>query len=342
MQNELIQRIKRISDAYSSKLFQDFLDSISTTNEEKVCFIDMKSTFNPSSLSSMDFSSFLQNTDSAMLLESFFRPGAIGNIFINYHSALMNGWIHSHDFFEMIYVVRGYVIDWIDGVEITLRAGEICIHNPNALHKICKMKEGSDFVINILLPKDIFQRSFYSMLAANEELNQFFNNYMFSTNTNPNYMAFHNTSVRVDTIIELLLEEFLRAENSSRLVIESTLIVLFGEILRGYKSNPFMKKMISFISNNLEEISVEKAASYFGYHKNYFPHVVQKKTNYTFWQIVTDLRISKASTLLLTTTYSNEDISNIIGYKSTASFYAQFEARYHMTPAEFRKLNHGL
>ena len=115
-----------------------------------------------------DLFSFLGEYSFDNLPSSFFRPGSTADIFINCHTPFMNHVIHSHDFFEMIYVCKGEVLDWVDGTEIWLGEGELCIHNPNAMHKIEKMTEEDDVILNILLPPDMFQRSFYSMLIENK------------------------------------------------------------------------------------------------------------------------------------------------------------------------------
>ncbi len=237
----------------------------------------------------------------------------------------------------MIYVCEGDILDWVDGTEISLAKGGLCIHNPKAQHKIEKMEEEKDIVLNILLPPDMFQRSFYSMLTQNKELDQFFNNFMVSSDRCSNFMVFHDTSARIDTIMELLAEEFLRGENASRFVLESTLVVLFGELLRKYKSDPFMQKLTAYIAEHLTDISMEMSAQEFGYHKNYFPNVVRQQTNHTFWELVTTVRLQKAVNLLLFTDQPIDEISDTIGYKSTASFYCHFKEVYHMTPSQYRK-----
>lgn len=167
----------------------------------------------------------------------------------------MNPWTvwFIHTIFELIYVCKGNIIDWVDGTEILLGEGEICIHNPNARHQILAMDSKKDFVLNILLPYDIFRRSFFKMLIQNKELDHFFNNFMLSSDSCSNFMVFHNTTNRIDTIIELLTEEFLRGKNASRFVMESTLVVLFGELMRNIPADPFFQKLVSYISDHLAE-----------------------------------------------------------------------------------------
>lgn len=170
----------------------------------------------------------------------------------------------------------------------------------------------------------------------NAELDRFFNNYLLSDDTNPNFMAFHGVSSRLDAIMELLVEEFLRGDGASRFVMESTLVVLFAELLRTYRPDPFMRNLVAYITDNLSEVSMASAAAHFGYHKNYFPTVIKRHTNRTFLSLVTELRMQRAATLLTFTESTVEDISEAVGYRSTASFYEHFHHHYHMTPGAYR------
>ena len=343
MTDTMIQRIAEYSDAYTHTLWNRFISMQANSPDEQKIFQNIHDTLSVSP--DMPMPENLQalfpheERDISQLPMSFFLPGATSDIFINCHSEIMNGFIHAHDFFEMIYICRGEIVDWVDGVEIPLKQGELCIHNPRAKNTIRKMKAGEDFVINILLPPELFQKSFYYTMQQNRQLEEFFHSFTLSPDSSANYMSFHNTSHRVDTIIELFADEFLRGRESSRFVLESTLVVLFGELIRNFRPDPFLQELIRFVQEHLSDICMETAAMHFGYHRNYFPHVVRQKTGRTFWDIVTDIRLQKATTLLLFSEQTIEQISESIGYLSTASFYQHFRERYGMTPKEYRRKN---
>lgn len=337
MNPDIIHKLIVFSNEYSSTLWERFQRNESVTPEERALFQRIHDSYDINDSIQPDIPRILSDPVGMTLASSLFRPGAMDDIFINVHAPFLNHWIHSHEFFEIIYVARGNAVDWIDGVEVLLKTHELCVHNPNAQHQILKMDEGSDLILNILLPVHLFRRSFYALFMGNEQLDQFFNSYVLTSDTNPNYMAFHDTTARVDTIMELLVEEFLRREHSSRFVMESTLVVLFGELLRNFRFNSFMKELVGYISANLADINMQDAAAYFGYHKNYFPHVVKKHSSRSFWELVTEIRIQRASNLLLFTNSPIEEISAAVGYRSTASFYEHFHRRYQMTPKDFRR-----
>lgn len=254
MNSCIIDSIIAFSDSYSSALSERFFKNMAHSDEEEKAFALFRSQFSDFSQGYPEnLPDLFPDSSQSPLPDCFFIPEAPADIFINYHHESMNRLIHSHNFFELIYVCKGNIIDWVDGTEILLGEGEICIHNPNARHQILAMDSKKDFVLNILLPYDIFRRSFFKMLIQNKELDHFFNNFMLSSDSCSNFMVFHNTTNRIDTIIELLTEEFLRGKNASRFVMESTLVVLFGELMRNIPADPFFQKLVSYISDHLAE-----------------------------------------------------------------------------------------
>jgi mannose-6-phosphate isomerase-like protein (cupin superfamily) len=82
-------------------------------------------------------------------------------LFMSFHPEDTNSNQHCHDFFEMIYVCKGNPISVINDQEIPFQEGNLCIMNPNAVHYFKKYSLQTDLVMNILLPKDLFQKSIF-------------------------------------------------------------------------------------------------------------------------------------------------------------------------------------
>ncbi len=260
------------------------------------------------------------------------------DIFINLHPQFFNNVEHSHSFFEIIYVYKGTVIEVVDGKEITLKKGEVCIHNPRARHKIIKFNEDEDILLNILLPRHIFNKSFYSLLIFDVNLDRFFNRYM-TTSSYDSFMVFYNLSPNIEWIIDWLLKEFLETECFSNIVLEATLMLLFGEFLREYgrsKDDSLATEIYDYISKNLSSASLENASTYFKYHPKYLSYLVRKKTGRTFQNLVIEMRMRKALTYFQMTDYPIEKIVELIGYKDNSSLYAHFKKQYGVTPAKCR------
>ena len=98
---------------------------------------------------------------------SFFHSDTEADIFINCHNSVMNNFIYAHDFFEMIYMCKGDILNWVD--------------------------DRKDFVINVMLPPETFRRTFHSTMHQNRQSDELFHNFALSPDSRANYMTFHNT-----------------------------------------------------------------------------------------------------------------------------------------------------
>ena len=88
------------------------------------------------------------------------RTNTEADIFINCHNSVMNNFIHAHDFFEMIYVCKGDILNWVD--------------------------DRKDFVINVMLPPETFRRTFHSTMHQNRQSDELFHNFALSPDSRAN------------------------------------------------------------------------------------------------------------------------------------------------------------
>ena len=95
--------------------------------------------------------------------------------------------------------------------------------------------------------------------------------------------------------------------------------------------------LTQYIDTNFADISLEKAASYFGFNKNYFSSLVKEKTGQSFMEQVDERRMQEAITLLRDPDISLKEIIKQLGYSSKSFFYKKFNSYFGMTPTEMRK-----
>lgn len=287
-----------------------------------------------------DLSSFFKAHPSLSLPDKLLGTGK-GDVFVSLHTEAFNGVPHCHDFVEIIYVCRGSVSDCIGQNKITLTKGDACIHNPSATHYLTDFDGKRDIVLNILLSRRVFGKSVYAAAVRDNKLDGFFNRFL-SAGDGESYRAFYELSSETDTITELLVKEFFREDGYSDAVMESILLLLFAELLRNYRSGEredFTAGVKSYLSENLQNVSIQSAAAAFGYHPKYFSALVHRQTGQTFSALLTEQRMKKAEAQLLFTDYSIEDIAVSVGYRDAVSLYGNFKRYSGMTPSEFRRKN---
>lgn len=105
-----------------------------------------------------------------------------------------------------------------------------------------------------------------------------------------------------------------------------------------YTCTPEMKKILNYISENLqEEISLDTIAAFVNMNSSYFSRYFKSKTGGNFIDFLTGMRIDKAKELLAETDLSIEEISMMVGHVNKAYFTKVFKKVTGYNPGEFRK-----
>lgn len=256
------------------------------------------------------------------------------------HTSLSNGFYHTHDFFEIVYVYKGETDDDVDGDVIRLKCGDALIHNPNAKHAIVRFDDEKDILVNILIAKDVFKKALYHILFNNKDISGFFDSYIKADYGGPNYIVFRNVG-NAEKIVDILAEEFYNENGRSTVVMESTLMLLLGAMFRKYEQkredDALLHEIMQYLSSELKGATLESTAAHFGYHPKYFSSLITHKLNVTFKELLTELRMKKAALLLRLSDMSPDEIAAEVGYKNKSALYARFKSKYGVSPGSYRK-----
>lgn len=106
------------------------------------------------------------------------------------------------------------------------------------------------------------------------------------------------------------------------------------------KSNNYrdVEKAIKYIKENLTStLKLETIAAYVGFSPIHFHNCFKSATGKTLHEYVEELRITKATNLLLTTNQTLTEIAYQCGFSSQSYFSYAFKRRMKMTPREYTK-----
>ncbi|MHC5716897.1 MAG: helix-turn-helix domain-containing protein [Nostoc sp.] len=105
-----------------------------------------------------------------------------------------------------------------------------------------------------------------------------------------------------------------------------------------FPSIPRLRELFEFIELNYHQsISLKEVAQAVGYSSAYLTDLVRRLTGTTVNNWIIERRIVAASTLLLETNESVEQIALKVGYQNINHFYCQFRDYYHNTPRAWRE-----
>jgi AraC family transcriptional regulator len=106
-----------------------------------------------------------------------------------------------------------------------------------------------------------------------------------------------------------------------------------------FPSIPRLREVFEFIELNYHQsISLKEVAQAVGYSSAYLTDLVRHLTGKTVTNWIIERRIVQASTLLLETNESVEQIALKVGYQNINHFYCQFRNYYKNTPRAWREV----
>ena len=258
---------------------------------------------------------------------------------------------HGHEFFELLYVWRGDCSHYIDGEEHYLQQGDCCILPPKLMHTIYTENESSIIVI-ILIRKPTFYYTFTSLLSEFDHFSSFFRLALLEGKADSYLMFQCGEDALLQETVQQLYEEYFRDEAYSAPIVDSSMIVFLGLLLRRHRqdirffqndlesSEVPVSETLTFISEHLQDISLDMLAEHLHYNKNYLSSLIQKAMGQKFQDIVREQRFLFAAKMLAQGNLPIKSIMESIGYHDSSHFYRNFKELFGMTPAQYREAKH--
>ncbi|WP_462409527.1 AraC family transcriptional regulator [Neobacillus sp. Marseille-QA0830] len=293
---------------------------------------------------------YLQNYQSLDIVpvDYFFKPGE--NVVFLKHPRFIKFTEHRHSFIEMNYVYSGTCTQHINGKEVILKEGDLCLLDTNVTHGIESASE-NDIIINIMIRTGYFDSALLQRLSGNDLLTDFFVNAIYQQKQDSRYIIFpKGPNNRLKDMITQALSEFLNPQLCSNEAINSYMLLIFTELLRIYnhtsksKQEPTFKKavisdILYFMEQNYQTITLEKTAEKFHFHPNHLTRLLKTNLGKTFIELSHQLKVKNACILLENTDLTIDQIANKVGYTNITFFYKSFKKIHGVTPAEYRKKN---
>lgn len=100
-----------------------------------------------------------------------------------------------------------------------------------------------------------------------------------------------------------------------------------------------VQAVMEYINSDCQNANLTKIAEDTHQSMTVLSKLIKQKTGYKFQELLQRRRFQKAVYLLMETELTVEDIALEVGYENQSYFYRQFQKRYGMTPAKYRKLH---
>lgn len=260
----------------------------------------------------------------------------------------MPAYWQSSEYFEVYYVFSGNCPAWFESERITLNPGSVLLIPPQ-VQRACCCPEDECVMFYYMIRSSTFSKVFWEQLS-NQNLMSLFFRQALAGEIHTDYLRF---DVRSDEAIERLLyavyREYLSDTTYSAQMTNSLLGTFFFYLLQHYEQTaqvsqknrfcwkPEFAAIFGYIQTHYQTVSLSVLASQFGYSQRQMIRVIQDCTGKTFTQLVTQLRMEKAASMLAAKENSTEQIAAEVGYSSLNSFYRVFVSYYGVTPGEWHQ-----
>lgn len=255
--------------------------------------------------------------------------------------------LHSHNFFELMYVKNGKIKQYANGVYQELYPGDFILLEPCDSHEyITETINDQDIsVINACFTATGIDSSMHECKSLSMLLEHpVFNDFPKDKKLLPSCRVMHDDNNKIYNLIAEIGSELEKASDYSILFARHKLILLLFTIMSEYtnlddcdKKSEIPQIMITAIANRYNEpnllINLSKELNY---SISFLSTLFKKHYDTGFKECLQNYRIDQAKHLLFSTSMSIKDISLAVGYSQTRYFYRLFKTYTQLTPTEFR------
>ena len=257
---------------------------------------------------------------------------------------------HHHDYFELVFVLRGSYDQVINGVHHHFTQGEVCMLNPRVTHRD-DTPGPNDRIIYMGLSSSFLDGELMRFFEPHSDLADFF--HARKEQSDIQYIRFQVKDFdAVVSVLEKIIEEDEEKLAGHHLVIKGYLVRIFKLLVDGGRyslciqsqkeiDQMLCQEILDYMYSNVTHVTRTETAAYFHYNPDYLNRFLLRNCNENFSTILTRMRMEKAAYELRHTDLSIAKIVNNLGFSNRGHFNRLFVEKYGMLPSEYRNLENG-
>lgn len=255
--------------------------------------------------------------------------------------------VHYHkDAMEINVVMQGEFYQRIGGKMIPMQAGDICFVAPGVAHST-RACDDSTVALSVILYQDVIKKILRNIPQEEHLLLQFLLKIMIGNNYHPYLTCRTGGDADIMGMIMDLeasqddpgpyTDQYMVTGISMfilRLIMKYTDKIVLGDDIA--KNNLDILNLMDYIEANYMTINLNSMARIFNYSPSHLSGLIKSHYGKSFKEILTDIKMAKATELLQKTDYSVTKIAETAGYTDKCYFLRRFKSVYGQTPSEYR------
>lgn len=246
---------------------------------------------------------------------------------VHKHTRVQVPYYHTHDFYELVYVLSGCSVQRVEGREVPLglSAGQAAMLAPGTCHLMERVGE-RDLVLKVSVPPAVFERVGAPVAAAVAQ--------------GSGLAVFDVGTAAADHHACQLVCERDACDVGWRQAAEGHLALLMVEIARGRRSRPDELEVLlaAYLNEAGASATLAGFAERAGYSPAYAARLVRGRCGRSFSELSRAWRMRRARELLLASDAPVAAVAAQLGYAGASGLHKAFLAAYGMTPATYRQL----
>lgn len=268
------------------------------------------------------------------------------DVYIIRHPRFTRPAMHTHNYFEINFVVSGNCSFYFEEEKRILKTGELCIIAPHSGHDMTIDDEST--VFTIMIRKSTFNTTFFSLTSQKNLLSYFFRTIL-QRDAQPNYLLFYSEDIlNLKSIIRNAMTECYKHDSFSNDNCICWIHLFFSHLLRdysrtvqfyNYQMGTDFSLILQYIQHNYQTLTLASLAAFFHYSEPYLSTLIKQNTGCSFSTLIKQLRMADAVSFLTNTSMKISEIAECVGYNSADHFSRVFRSAYQMPPLEYRKMH---
>lgn len=200
-----------------------------------------------------------------------------------------------------------------------------------------------------MIRSSTFSRIFWNQLSNQSLMSLFFKQALGGKNSTA-YLRFEtDRDLAIETLLHAIFQEYNTHAPYSAQMTNSLMSTFFLYLLQNYEQTALVSKnsklhwkpefaaIFAYIQQHYQTVTIEELSAHFNYSQRQIIRIIRSSTSKTFTQLLTQLRMENAATMILSKNLPLEQIAPEVGYASLSSFYRVFVSYYGVTPGQWKQ-----
>jgi len=256
---------------------------------------------------------------------------------------------HTHDFFEIAYILRGNGYHYLNGNKHKINTGDLFLLTPNGQHNFVPDEARVLEWINCMFVPDVIDPHLIGITNTADLLNAliFLDSFQYDT-SDLTGIELLSSIEDLNRIFKDMSKEYEWAKIGYQEALKNYLQILLIKIFRAYyikdqKSGENIRTAITdLVMTHLQSISfsqniqIDELARQAFYSPQHFRKLFKEESGVSLSSFIREQRLDNACDILVETDLSVMQVMEQVGFNDTKSFYSAFLKFKGMTPAQYR------